>query len=391
MKNLDTFETDKKICMHFEDDRERFEGAVVPPIFHNTLFTYETVDVLNDALQSEHSFYVYGRGTNPTVEIVEKKLAALERGQACKLFSSGMAAISAALINSVKSGDHVLCVSNLYFSTMELLKYLGKFNVSHSVIYSTETEAIKQALQPNTKVIFLESPTDMTFRLINLDEVADLARTKGIRTIIDNTWATPLFQKPLTKGIDVVVHSASKYLGGHSDVLGGAIVTSKENMKTIFRKEYLLMGAAMTPNEASLLLRGLRTLPFRIQGHEENAIKVAKFLHNHPKVKQVNFPGLETHPDYHLGKSQLSGYSGLMSFELNEASFNDVKGVINKMKVFKIGVSWGSFESLIISPSLGNNEGKLVKEHIDPCTIRLAVGLENANALIEDLEQALSE
>jgi cystathionine beta-lyase/cystathionine gamma-synthase len=391
LKNLDTFETDKKICMHFEDDRERFEGAVVPPIFHNTLFTYETVDVLNDALQSEHSFYVYGRGTNPTVEIVEKKLAALERGQACKLFSSGMAAISAALINSVKSGDHVLCVSNLYFSTMELLKYLGKFNVSHSVIYSTETEAIKQALQPNTKVIFLESPTDMTFRLINLDEVADLARTKGIRTIIDNTWATPLFQKPLTKGIDVVVHSASKYLGGHSDVLGGAIVTSKENMKTIFRKEYLLMGAAMTPNEASLLLRGLRTLPFRIQGHEENAIKVAKFLHNHPKVKQVNFPGLETHPDYHLGKSQLSGYSGLMSFELNEASFNDVKGVINKMKVFKIGVSWGSFESLIISPSLGNNEGKLVKEHIDPCTIRLAVGLENANALIEDLEQALSE
>jgi cystathionine beta-lyase/cystathionine gamma-synthase len=151
------------------------------------------------------------------------------------------------------------------------------------------------------------------------------------------------------------------------------------------------MGAAMTPNEASLLLRGLRTLPFRLQGHEENAIKVAKFLHNHPKVKQVNFPGIETHPDYHLGKSQLSGYSGLMSFELNEASFNDVNGVIKKMKVFKIGVSWGSFESLILSPNLGNNEGKLVKEHIDPCTIRLAVGLENANALIEDLEQALSE
>jgi cystathionine beta-lyase/cystathionine gamma-synthase len=387
----DSFEKDKEICMHFEDDRERFEGAVVPPIFQNTLFTYQSLDTMVDALQSEHSFYVYGRGTNPTVEIVEKKLAALERGEACKCFATGMAAVSATIINSVKSGDHVLCVSNLYYSTMELLKYLGKFNVSHSVIYSTKTKDIKQAIQRNTRAIFLESPTDMTFRLINLDEVADLARTLGIRTIIDNTWATPLFQKPLTKGIDVVVHSASKYLGGHSDVLGGAIVTSKENMKTIFTKEYLLIGAAMQPNEASLLLRGIRTLPFRMQGHQENALKVARFLHNHPKVGKVNFPGLDTHSDYHLGKSQLSGYSGLMSIELKQADFNHVKAVISKMKVFKIGVSWGSFESLIISPNLGNNEGKLVKEHISPGTIRLAVGLENANALIEDLEQALSE
>jgi cystathionine beta-lyase/cystathionine gamma-synthase len=391
LDNLNSFETDKKICMHYEDDRERFEGAVVPPIFQNTLFTYETFDTLTDALQSEHSFYVYGRGTNPTVEIVEKKLAALERGEECKLFATGMAAVSAALLNSVQSGDHVLCVSNLYYSTMELIKYLGKFNISHSVIYSTQLEDIKEALQPNTKVIFLESPTDMTYRVINLDEIAKLAKPLGIRTIIDNTWATPLFQKPLTKGIDVVVHSASKYLGGHSDVLGGAVVTSKEVMKTIFRKEYLLMGAAMPPNEASLLLRGLRTLPFRMQGHQENAIKVARFLHSHPKVAKANFPGLETHPDYQLGKIQLSGYSGLMSIELKQDDFNHVKAMINKMKVFKIGVSWGSFESLIISPNLGNNEGKLVKEHISPGTIRLAIGLENANALIEDLEQALSE
>jgi cystathionine beta-lyase len=391
MENLDSFEKDKKICMHYEDDRERFEGAVVPPIFQNTLFTYQTFDILTDALQSEHSYYVYGRGTNPTVEIVEKKLAALERGEECKLFSTGMAAVSAALINSVKSGDHVLCVSNLYYSTMELLKYLGKFNISHSVVYSTQIEDIKEAIQPNTKVIFLESPTDMTFRLINLDEVAAVARKLGIRTIIDNTWATPLFQKPLTKGIDVVVHSASKYLGGHSDVLGGAVVTSKEIMKTIFKKEYLLMGAAMPPHEASLLLRGLRTLPFRMQGHQENALKIARFLHNHPKVEKANFPGLETHPDYQLGKSQLAGYSGLMSIELKQADFNHVKAVINKLKIFKIGVSWGSFESLIISPNLGNNEGKLVKEHISPGTVRLAIGLENVNALIEDLEQALSE
>lgn len=232
MNHLDSFEKDKEICMNFEDDRQRFEGAVVPPIFQNTLFTYSSFDKLADAVQNEQSYYVYGRGTNPTVEIVEKKIAALERGQVCRCFASGMAAVSAAIINSVKSGDHVLCVSNLYYSTMELLKYMGKFNVSHSVIYSTDIEEIQSAIQPNTKVIYLESPTDLNFRLVDLENIAKLARSKGIRTIIDNTWATPLFQKPLTKGIDIVVHSASKYLGGHSDVLGGAIITSKQNMKT---------------------------------------------------------------------------------------------------------------------------------------------------------------
>jgi cystathionine beta-lyase len=391
MEQYEVFESDKKICMHFEDDMERFEGAVVPPIFHNTLFTYSTFDILADALQSEHSFYVYGRGTNPTVEIVEKKITALERGEACKCFSSGMAAVSAAIINSVKSGEHVLCVSNLYYSTIELLKYLGKFNISHSVIYSTKIEEIKEAIQPNTKLIYLESPTDLTFRVVNLDEVAKLAKTLGIRTVIDNTWATPIFQKPLTKGIDIVVHSASKYLGGHSDVLGGVIVTSKENMKSIFRKELLLIGASMTANEASLLLRGLRTLPFRMLGHQENALKVAEFLSTHPKIERVNFPGLPTHPDHQLAKDQFTGFSGLMSIELKDATFNAVKTIINKMKVFKIGVSWGSFESLILSPNLGNNEDKLVKEHISPGTIRLAVGLENANALIDDLKQALEE
>ncbi|MFL6518525.1 MAG: trans-sulfuration enzyme family protein, partial [Bacillus sp. (in: firmicutes)] len=327
MNRKDPFEQDKEICMNFEDDRERFEGAVVPPIFQNTLFTYHSFETLADAVQNEHAYYVYGRGTNPTVEIVEKKIAALERGEVCRCFASGMAAISAAIINSVKSGDHILCVSNIYYSTMELLKYMGKFNISYSVIYSTKIEEIKKAIQPNTTVIYLESPTDLTFQLVDLEEVAKLARSKGIRTIIDNTWATPLFQKPLTKGIDVVVHSASKYLGGHSDVLGGVIVTSKQNMKTIFKKEYLLIGAVMPPTEAAQLLRGLRTLPIRMLGHQENALKVAGFLQNHPKVAKVNFPGLETHPDYELGKRQLTGYSGLMSIELKEANFNHVKTV----------------------------------------------------------------
>lgn len=385
------FEQDKQICMQHEDDCGRFHGAVVPPTFQNTLFTYPTLSELVDAVQSEKHHYVYGRGTNPTVEIVEKKLAALERGEECKTFSSGMAAISAALINSVQSGDHVLCVSNLYYSTMELLKYLGKFHISHSVVYSTNTDDISQAIQSNTKVVFIESPTDMSYRLIDLAAVSKLAKENGIRTIIDNTWATPLFQKPLTFGIDVVVHSVSKYLGGHSDVLGGALITSKKIMNTLFTKEYLLMGAAMPPSEAALLLRGIRTLPLRMQSHQENALKVAAYLESHPKVAKVNFPGLESHPDLELGKKQLSGYSGLMSMELTEANYDQVEKVINKLKAFKIGVSFGSFESLVSTPNLNNNEGKLIKEHISPGTIRLAVGLEDVNVLLRDLEQALRD
>lgn len=390
MKQLDSFERDKEICMHFEDDREHFEGAVVPPIFQNTVFTYQSFDMLTEAVKNEHSHYVYGRGTNPIVEVVEKKLAALERGEVCRCFASGMAAISASLINSVKSGEHILCVSNLYYSTMELIKYLGKFNISHTVIYSTKTEDIKQAIQANTKVIFLESPTDMSFQLVNLEEIAAFAKDKGIRTIVDNTWATPLFQKPITKGIDIVVHSASKYLGGHSDVLGGAVITTRKNMRLIFEKEYLLLGGVMPPQDASLLLRGLRTLPFRMVGHQENAFRVAEFLQQHPTVAKVNFPGLESHPDYHLGKHQLTGYSGLMSFELKDAHFQNLKTIINKLNIFKLGVSWGSFESLVFSPNLGNNEEKLKSQHINPGTIRLAVGLENANVLINDLNQALN-
>lgn len=391
MYQLNEFEFDKQICMHYEDDRDRFYGAVVPPVFQNTLFTYASYEELSDAVQAEASHYVYGRGTNPTVEVVEKKLAALERGEQCKTFASGMAAISAALINSVRSGDHVLCVSHLYLSTMDLLKYLEKFEINYSVVLSTKTYDIEKGIKPNTKLIFIESPTDLNFRLVDLGEVAKLAKAKGIRTVVDNTWATPLFQKPLTLGIDIVIHSASKYLGGHSDVLGGALVTSKRIMKSIVNKEYLLMGAIMPPNEASMLLRGLRTLPFRMVNHQENAMKVAEFLINHPKINKVHYPGLQTHPDYFLGKKQLSGYSGLLSFELKDAGYKEVVRIINKFKSFKIGVSWGSFESLVLSPNVGANEEQLKQQGIDPGTIRLAVGLENADVLINDLENALKD
>jgi cystathionine beta-lyase/cystathionine gamma-synthase len=389
MHSTDNLSTNEEICMHFDSDYESFFGAVIPPTFGNTLFVYPTHEDFVQAVNNEQEHFVYWRGTNPTTEIAEKKLASLEQGEQCKCFASGMAAITAAIFNSVQSGDHVLCVSNIYKSTIDLLNYLQKFGITHSAVYSTLTMDIEQAIKPNTKLMFLENPTDMNLQLVNLKEIADIARSRGIRTVIDNTWATPLFQKPLTFGIDIVVHSASKYLGGHSDLVGGALITSQKIMKELFKKEYLLLGASMGPREASLLLRGLQTLPLRMKAHEENALKVANFLSTHLAVKKVNYPGIQSQLDSEQVKNQLSGYSGLMTFELVKANYEAVKAVINRVKVFKIGVSWGSFESLIMSPNFGNNKDKLVENHVSPGLIRLSVGMEPVEKLIADLDQAL--
>ncbi|RHW42585.1 methionine gamma-lyase [Neobacillus notoginsengisoli] len=382
------WEQDLEICLEYGDRRMEFGGSVIPPTFGGSLFVFDSTDKLTKAVMNEQGNYVYTRGTNPTIETAEMKLSALERGEQCRCFSSGMAAITAALFNSVKTGDHVLCISNLYFSTMELLKYLNKFGISHSVCYETDAAEVETYIQPNTTVIFIESPSYMTFRLTNLNAITSMAKKRGIRTIMDNTWATPLFQKPLLHGVDIVVHSLSKYLGGHSDLVGGAVIAGKQIMGTLFTKEFLLMGAAFSPYEASLLLRGLRSLPYRIKGHQENALKVAAFLEGHLRVLEVLYPGLPPHPDYELGKKLLTGYTGLMGFTV-DGGYKEVKRVLDRLRHIKIGVSWGSFESLALSPNTGNNDQQLLSENIHPGTIRLAVGLGDSERIIRDLDQAL--
>ena len=201
MQNPENFFSDQEICMHFDTGSELFDGAIIPPIFGNSLFVYPTHEEFVKAENDQQNHYVYTRGTNPTVEIAEKKLAALEQGEQCKCFASGMAAITAAIFNSVKAGDHVLCISNIYKSTMDLLTYLQKFGINHSVVYSTVKKDIERAIMLNTKLIYLENPTDLNLQLVDLKVIGDMARSCDVRTIIDNTWATPLFQKPLTYGI----------------------------------------------------------------------------------------------------------------------------------------------------------------------------------------------
>lgn len=390
MVNKDSYSAEE-ICTHLGDDYHRFDGAVVPPIYQNSLFVFEDFNGLINALDNERENYLYSRGTNPSIEIAEQKIAALEGGEICKLFSSGMAAITSSLLSFLEKGDHVLMVSNIYGPTRKLLNYLDKFGIEFSTTKTTNNEEIESNIKSNTKVIYLESPTTMTFELVDLHAVSKIAKAYGVKTIIDNTWATPINQTPISMGIDLVVHSASKYLSGHSDLIGGAIIGSTEMMNKIFYNEFQLFGGVMPPFEAWLLLRGLRTLPLRMKEHMASAMKIANFLQKHNKVKKVNYPGLTGNDDYELGKKMLKGYSGLLSFELKKNDFKTVEKFIDSLKIFKIGVSWGGFESLVLSPNHGNNEEDLIKEGVDPGLIRISVGLEKYEALLGDLDAALNK
>ncbi|MBU9712189.1 trans-sulfuration enzyme family protein [Evansella tamaricis] len=385
-------EKDSYICTHYGENPEDYHGAVVPPIYESSLHVFKNYETFLEAQKDEQNNYLYWRGTNPTVEIAERKLAALERGDSCKCFTSGMAAISAAILTLIRSGDHILTVGNVYGTSLKIMDYLKrKWEVEHTAIVEPSMEKIEAAIQINTKVILLESPTTMTFKLINIQEVVSLAKKHGIKTIMDNTWATPLFQKPLLMGIDVVVHSAAKYLSGHSDILAGAVISDQNTIRQLFDNEFTLFGGALAPHEAWLLIRGLRTLPIRMGQHQESGLKVSEFLSKHPAVKKVNHPGLSTSKDFQLGKEQLTGYTGTFSFELKNGSFENIQKCLNRLEIFQIGYSFGSYESLVLSENNGKNMDKLQIHGIDPGLIRLSIGLESAELLIQDLEQALAE
>ncbi|HEX6937973.1 MAG TPA: aminotransferase class I/II-fold pyridoxal phosphate-dependent enzyme [Longimicrobiales bacterium] len=380
--------TDIAICAGDEGDGAAGVQPAAPPIVQTSLFTYPTFEALLDGLAAEHRNPVYSRGQNPTVEVLERKLAALERGEACKAFASGMAAISAVMLGLLRAGDHVLFVNQTYGPALQLAERLRRFGIEHDLLLDTGVDAVARSLRPNTKLVWLESPGTMLFRVLDIAAIAELAREHGALTCIDNSWATPLFQKPLTLGVDVVVHSATKYIGGHSDVVAGAVVTTAERMEELFYGAYLLNGGILGPFDAWLLLRGLRTLPVRMRQHEADALRVAEFLAGHPAVRRVYHPALSE--DRALVERQLTGCSGLLSFALVRDDFDSVARVINGLRRFHIGVSWGGFESLALSPNRGTNGDALDAQRIPRGLIRLSIGLEGAELLIDDLAAALA-
>ena len=297
---------------HAGDDPQRFLGAVSPPIFETSLFSFADFDECVAGMTGQSDSYVYTRGRNPTVEIAEAKVAAFEGAEAAKFFASGMGAISAALLSQLRQGSHVVSVRTAYGPTRALLKsWLTRFGVETTFVDGSDVSEIEEAIRETTRGIYLESPSSLLFRLQDLAAVAKLAKERGIVTMIDNSWASPLFQRPLQLGIDVSIHTASKYLGGHSDIVAGVVAGRQEFIDSLLLKEYALLGATLSPFEAWLCLRGMRTLGVRMQRHHESALSIARTLEQHPKVRRVIHPGLESHPQHELAKRQMSGYGGL--------------------------------------------------------------------------------
>lgn len=384
------------ILAHYGEERDKHNGAIVPPIYQNTLFAFESWDHIDKAFSDPINNNIYTRGNNPSVSIVEKKLAKIAGGEKARLFSSGMAAISSAIMSCVKANCHIITLKNIYGPAMNFLdNYLRtKFNIDVTFVSGESVEEIENAIRENTTLIYLESPSSAIFSMQNLKAIADLAKKHNIKTIVDNTWATPIFQKPLELGIDLEVHSCSKYLGGHSDIIAGVIIGSAKDIDSIYQNEFLLFGAKMAPFEAWLLMRSLRTLPMRMEKHQSNALKVANFLENHPKIKSVNYPGLKSHPQFELGKEQMKGYSGLMSFVIDSDELSDIKNFVNALEHFSIGVSWGGHESLIHAPAISYLKEMTPEQFkstgLSLGVMRVSIGLEHVDDLIEDLTGALN-
>lgn len=388
---------DKTMLIHYNEDRSKYQGAVVPPIYQNSLFVFENWDAIDIAFDNPTDNYIYTRGNNPSASIVEDKIAKLCGGEKAKLFASGMGAISSAILHYVKAEDHIITLKNVYGPANNFIStYLkSKCNIESTFVLGKDIKEFEDAIRPNTSLIYLESPSSAVFTLQDLEKISALAKKHNIKTIIDNSWATPIFQKPLELGIDMEVHSCSKYIGGHSDVVAGVIIGKEKDIDEIFINEAALLGAKVAPFEAWLILRSLRTLPFRMKEHEKNTIAVANFLNNHEAVKKVYYPGLEDFDQYELGKKQMSGYSGLFAFELKTEDLDKIKKFVNALEFFKIGVSWGGYESLVYAPAISYLKEMTPEQfknlNISLGTIRMSIGLEDSEDLIDDLSQALGQ
>lgn len=376
------FETD---CAHFGEDAIAQGGGVTPPIHQSSTFIYPNAEAFERRRSGDTPYPDYTRAGNPTTAILEAKLARLEKGAWARCFGSGMGAITAAINAVTHAGAHVVAVRQCYSPTYDYLTtYLKRFGVETTFVNSCDPADFIAAIRDNTRLIYLESPTSGHFDVPEIEPITAAARQREITTIFDNSWATPYFQTPLEMGCDLIVHSATKYIGGHSDLVAGAVIGRDKRLGKRIMREAELLGATLDPFAAWLLIRGLRTLAVRMEHVQRSGLEVARMLERHPKVLNVNHPGLESHPQHTLAKKQLRGYASLFSIRLREQSRQATYRFIDRLELFQIGVSWGGHESLVVGGSLFS---------LDPADpdwiIRLYVGLESTADLIADIEQAL--
>lgn len=362
-------------------------SAAVPPIFQTSLFTFDNFDDMAAVYAGRSHQLIYSRGDNPTVMEFERFMAALDGAEKARGFSSGMGAIAATVLAFVSSGDRIVTVRNVYSDAYRMFELiLSRFGVQVDYVDGSDQEAVA-AILPGAKLLYLESPTSLAFELQDIAVLGRMARDEGIISVIDNSWATPVFQKPIAHGIDLVIHAASKYLGGHSDTVAGVVSGSADHIDAINARTYPYLGAKLSPLEAWLLLRGLRTLSIRLPHHMRSGLAIADKLKKHPDVQRVRHPVYSNHP----GKATLTGYSGLFSFEVTDAI--DVPRFVNALRLFRLGVSWGGPESLVVpalAPLQLPEANCFARFNVSPRLIRLHVGLEDADELWEDLRQALA-
>ena len=375
------------IINQLAEDREKYFNAVAPPIIQSSNFAYPTVDEFVAAVKNEKNEPIYSRGNNPTVDMLSKKMAALEGAEDCLMVGSGAAAITNSVMSQLKAGDHIVSVRDPYsWATHLFSKILSRFDVQTTFIDGTKIESFENACTPNTKLIYLESPNSWTFELQDLAAVANFAKSKGITTVIDNSYCTALCQRPIDLGIDMVIYSATKYYNGHSDVVAGAICGSEEQMTKIFHNEFMTFGNILAPQNAWLMLRGLRTLPIRLKQSSESAQRVIEFLQASPKIERIWYPFHESNPQLDLARKQMEMPMGMFTIGLKNRDVTAIKRFCESLQNFLIAVSWGGHESLIMPKC-----GFVGPDDPQVNMIRVYIGLEEADVLIEDLEQGLRQ
>lgn len=384
------FSTDSVHGGEFRD----FRGAVVSPIYETSVFAFSSTRELIDVISEKTEGYIYTRFDNPTVRAVERKVALLEEAEDAAAFSSGMAAITTAILTLVSAGDHIVASRDLYGGTLTFFQeFLPRFGVAVSLVEATDPSEVEEAILENTRVIYAETPTNPTLKVVDLRKIASMAKKEGITSVIDSTLASPYNLRPMEFGVDIVVHSATKYLGGHNDVTAGVVCGSKGFIQKL-RKTRKILGGTLDPIAAWLLLRGLKTLALRMERHNQNGMLIAEYLEKHPKVSKVYYPGLRSHPQHSIAKRQMSGFGGVVSFEI-KGDFEKTVKFVESLKLCSLAASLGGTETLVTQPATSSHYF-ISPEHrqklgITDQLIRLALGIENAEDIVSDLEQALNK
>jgi cystathionine gamma-synthase len=385
--------------VHAGENKHKPYHSLTTPIVQTAVYVFrDTADMVDyqaklvDGLEAGRE--EYGRYGNPTQQAVERKLAALDGGEAALLFASGMCAITTTLLTLLSVGDHMVMTRDCYRRTRQFCQtFLKRLGIETTIVKDGDYPALEAAIRPNTRLIFAESPTNPYLRVLDLPRAVDIARRHNLRLIVDSTFATPCNQRPLEFGVDLVIHSATKYLSGHNDLLAGVVVGSRELIAPI-RESRGIMGGIADPHNAYLLLRGLKTLALRVQKHNENGMRVATFLEKHPKVRRVFYPGLPSHPDHAIAREQMTGFGGVVSFEI-EGDLERTSAFIDALRLPRIGPSLGGVESLVEQPALQSyfelTTEERLKVGISNELVRYALGIEDADDLIADLAQALEK